>query len=122
MAVTFEHIVFDAADALSLAQFWAGVLERPVDPDGNPFFATIGRTGDAKRHPVFMFLQTPDQPTEKNRLHVDLAAPDREAEVQRVVALGASRVADLNEYGVEWTTLRDPEGNYFDIAQRDEGE
>lgn len=117
MAVTFEHIVFDAADALALAQFWAGVLERPVDPNGNSFFATIGRTGGAAGHPVFMFLRTADKPTGKNRLHVDLAAADRVAEVQRVVALGAAKVADLDEYGVEWTTLRDPEGNYFDLAQ-----
>lgn len=117
MAVAVEQIVFDAADALTLARFWSGVLQRPVDPDGNPFFATIGKSGDAAGQPVLMFLQTPDQPVAKNRVHLDLAAPDREAEVQRAVAAGATRVADLHEYGVEWTTLRDPEGNHFDIAQ-----
>jgi glyoxalase superfamily protein len=38
----------------------------------------------------------------KNRIHVDLAAaPDREAEVARLVELGASRVADMNEWGYE---------------------
>ena len=117
MTVTFEQITFDALDALTLAQFWSEVLQRPVDPEGNPFFATIGKSGDAAGQPVLMFLQTPDAPGDKNRVHLDLAAPDREAEVLRAVAAGASRVADINEYGMEWTTLRDPEGNHFDIAQ-----
>lgn len=118
MAVTFEQIVFDATDALALAQFWSQLLDRPVDEGGNPFFATIGKTGNAAGQPVFMFLQTPDQPAGKNRVHVDLASADREAEVQRAVALGATKVADLKEYGVEWTTLQDPQGHYFDLAQR----
>lgn len=51
-------------------------------------------------------------------MHVDLVDPDYPAEVDRVVALGAERVADFDEYGVRWTTLLDPEGNCFDIGRR----
>ena len=60
MALSFEHIVFDAGNALTLAQFWATVLERDVDPEANPYFATIGRTGPTAGHPVFMFIQVPE--------------------------------------------------------------
>jgi hypothetical protein len=116
MPVTLEQIVFDAADALRLAQFWAGVLEREVDPGGNEYFATVGRSGSAPLHPVFMFIQVPETKVGKNRLHVDLVSPDRPADIQRAIGAGARHVADFAEYGTSWTTLADPEGNLFDIG------
>ena len=54
--------------------------------------------------------------TSKNRVHVGLEADDREAEVVRLVDLGATRVADKHEYEIQWTVLQDPEGNEFCIA------
>jgi len=116
MALSFEHIVFDAANALTLAQFWAKVLEQDVDPDANPYFATIGRTKPVAGHPVFMFIQVPEPKAGKNRLHVDLASTDRPADIQRAVAAGATHVGDFDEYGTKWSTLTDVEGNVFDIA------
>jgi len=59
----------------------------------------------------------PEPKAAKNRMHVDLAAPDREAEVARLVALGATRVADMDEWGYQSTVLHDPEGNEFCVAQ-----
>ena len=116
MALSFEHIVFDAGNALTLAQFWATVLERDVDPEANPYFATIGRTEPAAGQPVFMFIQVPEPRVGKNRLHVDLASVDRPADVQRAVAAGATHLGDFDEYGTRWSTLADIEGNLFDIA------
>lgn len=117
MSVTVEHIVFDTGNALRIAKFWSEILEREVDPGANEFFATVGRAGDSALQPVFMFLQVPEEKASKNRLHVDLASVDRAAEVQRAVAAGATHVGDFDEYGTAWTTLRDPDGNLFDIAQ-----
>ena len=118
MSITFEHVVFDCADAAALAGFWAGVLERPVDDEASEHFATVGMpTRGQGPVPVFMFIAVPEERAGKNRLHVDLGAADREAEVARVVALGATHVGDFDEYGARWTTLADPEGNVFDVAQ-----
>jgi predicted enzyme related to lactoylglutathione lyase len=50
-------------------------------------------------------------------MHVDFRSDDREAEVERVVALGASRVGEHDEFGVRWTVLTDPEGNEFCIGE-----
>ena len=116
MPVTVEHIVFDAANAATLAQFWAQVLERDVDPDANQYFATIGRSGGEPMHPVFMFLAVPEDKVGKNRLHVDLASKTRQADVERALAAGATHIGDFDEYGTQWTTLADIEGNVFDIA------
>jgi hypothetical protein len=116
MSVTIEHIVFDAANAQALAQFWAQVLERDVDPDANQYFATIGRSGGERLRPVFMFLAVPEGKVGKNRLHVDLASRTRQADVERALAAGATHIGDFDEYGTRWTTLADIEGNVFDIA------
>ncbi|MFC6343180.1 VOC family protein, partial [Nocardioides hankookensis] len=72
------------------------------------------RPGD---QPTWLFVRVPEPKTAKNRLHLDVAAPDVEAEVTRLVGLGATRVADTDEYGYTWTVMADPEGNEFCVAR-----
>jgi hypothetical protein len=124
MAAKLASVTFDCADALSLAQFWSAVLDRPVDPRGSKDFASIGMPDH--RDPsgwsldgdnTWLFARVPEPKVAKNRMHVDLAAADREAEVARLVELGATLVADVSEWGYEWTVLQDPEGNEFCVAQ-----
>jgi hypothetical protein len=60
-----------------------------------------------------------DRKVVKNRLHLDLTstAEDREAEIERILALGARR-ADVGQSGGEsWTVLSDPEGNEFCVVR-----
>ena len=116
MSVTTAHIVFDCSNAVRLATFWAALLERPVDPEANEYFATVGGHGEAPLQPAYMFLQVPEERTGKNRLHVDLVSTDLAAEVEWAVGLGARHVGDFDEYGTVWATLADPEGNLFDVA------
>jgi hypothetical protein len=111
--LTIAHITFDCADAVSLAGFWSAALDRPVDAGSNPYFATIGSSGPG---PTLMFLQVGEPKSAKNRCHLDLLAEDRAAECRRLLDLGASHVADHDEYGLTWTVLRDPAGNEFCVA------
>ena len=67
--------------------------------------------------PAWIFARVPEAKTAKNRLHLDLVAADVEAEVARLVALGASRQADVDEYGYTWTVMIDPEGNEFCVGK-----
>ena len=52
----------------------------------------------------------------KNRFHIDLAAhisDDRDAEIQRLLSMGATR-ANVGQTGEEgWDVFADPEGNEF---------
>ncbi|MFB6726577.1 VOC family protein [Kribbella sp. NPDC056345] len=114
MSITLENIAFDCANAATLATFWAGVLSVEVDAEGNEFFATVNRAADG---PTLMFLQVPEPRTVKNRLHLDLATADWDTELDRLLALGAQRLDEHNEYGTHWITLADPEGNVFDLAE-----
>jgi hypothetical protein len=71
--------------------------------------------------PLF-FQRVPEPKTIKNRLHVCLrpAGPNglREAEVERLVGLGATLVADRREAdGLGWVVLADPEGNEFCVLR-----
>ena len=53
--------------------------------------------------------------TAKNRLHLDIAPSaggDQQAEVDRLVTLGATRV-DIGQGDVSWVVLADPDGNEF---------
>ncbi len=68
-------------------------------------------TGDEPLRPAFMFIRVPEPRTGKNRIHVDLRAADLQAEVDRVAALGATKVGEFDEYGAKRVTLADSEGN-----------
>ena len=51
----------------------------------------------------------------KNRLHLDIAPPadgDQEAEVERLISLGAKRI-DIGQGDVPWEVMADPDGNEF---------
>jgi hypothetical protein len=57
-----------------------------------------------------VFGSVPEDKQIKNRLHIDLAPDDRDAEVERILALGATR-ADVGQGDdVTWVVLADPEG------------
>lgn len=116
MSVTLVAVTYDCANAAGLAGFWSSVLQRPVDDGASEQFASLA-TPDGQGGPTWMFIQVPEGKQVKNRVHVDLGAADLAAETERVVKLGATRIADHEEGGTRWTTLADPEGNEFDIAQ-----
>jgi Glyoxalase-like domain len=124
VAVKLAAVTVDCEDALTVGRFWSAALGRPLDPNPSSDFAAIGMTehrdvrgwrlgGD----PTWLFARVPEGKTAKNRMHVDLAAADREAEVARLVGLGAKRVTDMDEWGYQWTVMQDPEGNEFCVAQ-----
>ena len=117
MSLSVSAITFDCANAADLAEFWSTALDRPIERKGDmaasEFFAMIPGDGGV---PTMMFIQVPEGKTAKNRMHLDLGAVDRAAEVDRLVELGASIVHEKQEFGFSWTTLTDPEGNEFCIA------
>ena len=126
MSVVLAAVTIDCDDAVVVASFWAAALDRPLDAGASSAFASIGMpehrdtTGwaiAAGDQPTWLFAKVPEPKRAKNRIHVDLAAVDHEAEVVRLVALGATRVADIDEWGYRWTVLQDPEGNEFCVAQ-----
>jgi hypothetical protein len=108
-------VTVDCIDAMQLAEFWAALLDRNVDDGASDEFASIGLGDPTSNRPHWMFVKVPERKRVKNRVHVDLISNSRDREVKRLLSLGATQVADIEEDGNRWTTLADPEGNEFDI-------
>jgi hypothetical protein len=67
------------------------------------------------RHRLLL-VEVPRCEARQNRIHLDLrpAEGTRDAELARLVGLGASLLADHRSAdGTGWVTLADPEGNEF---------
>ena len=116
VTVSLHHIVIDAHDLPAQARFWAAVLGWKVLSERERE-VVIGADETA---PVgICFMPVTDTKTVKNRLHLDLTpGPDgRDADIERILALGARRV-DIGQTGTEsWTVLADPEGNEFCVIR-----
>jgi predicted enzyme related to lactoylglutathione lyase len=116
MPLALHHVVIDAHDLPRLARFWAQALGWQILSERERE-VVIGPEATA---PVGICLMpSPDGKVVKNRVHLDLtaAAEERDAEIDRLIALGASRV-DIGQTGSEsWTVLADPEGNEFCVIR-----
>lgn len=115
MSLALHHITVDCADALRVATFWAAALGKPLDEGGDTDFASVA--GQATDGQGWLFFRVPEPKTAKNRMHTDLRSTDRMADVDRLLQLGATRVADHEEWGTRWTVLQDVEGNEFCVIE-----
>jgi catechol 2,3-dioxygenase-like lactoylglutathione lyase family enzyme len=117
MASRITELVLDCRDPAGLAAWWAEVLGYEVVGTEDDGSVEIGPPGQPVHGPVptLLFQPVPDPTPGKRRLHLDLNATDRDqdAELARLLALGATR-ADVGQGGEEsWHVLADPEGNEF---------
>jgi hypothetical protein len=63
--------------------------------------------------------KVPERRVGKNRLHLDLYTSDRAGEVERLLGIGATIYARTPEPDEDFITLVDPDGNLFDVIQKD---
>ena len=115
MDIRIQCVTVDAADCERLARFWSDALgwrityqtpdEWIIEPaEGSP---------EADVAPDISFAKVPDAKSVKNRLHFDLRPIDQEAQVNRLIGLGANRVDIGQPDDVTWVVMADPEGNEF---------
>ncbi|QSB15355.1 VOC family protein [Natronosporangium hydrolyticum] len=128
--VGIRDVVFDSKHAASLARFWAqaltGYAVAPYDdeelarlrslgiddPVDDPSVLVEGPPGS----PRLWFQTVPESKVVKNRVHLDLATTELEAETERLLGLGARRFEPPSpEEGI--VVLQDPEGNEFCVIQ-----
>lgn len=122
MSTFIHNVTFDANDPRLLGRFWSRVTGYAVVDDRDEFVRL--RAPDARGVRQILFLRVDDPTPGKNRVHVDLAAPQPQDEVERLVGLGASLADELVDgrprwregNGIRWVVLRDPEGNEFCVG------
>jgi hypothetical protein len=109
MTLAWEEVVVDCRDPRALGLWWREALGWVLIDDGDDV-VEIAPAEDS--HPTLLFGAVPEGKTVKNRLHLDFVPGDQDAEVTRLLALGATR-ADIGQVDVPWVVLNDPEGNEF---------
>lgn len=117
MVSVLQNVAIDCADAYALARFWSEVTGCPLhidDEPGDPEIDVMLPEG-----PLLHFNQVSEPKTVKNRVHLCLRPEtSREEEVDRLLRLGATLVADRREPGgAGWAVLADPEGNEFCVLR-----
>ena len=115
MTLTPRSVVVDSLDPRALATWWARQVGGQVPEGQDDAFVVVTLPDGGIR----LAFQKVAEPTPgKNRLHLDLSAPDREAEVERLLGEGALVVARHEEPTFAWVVLADPEGNQFCVFTR----
>jgi hypothetical protein len=115
-----KQLVVDCDHPASLARFWAAALDdfeiRPYDDAEIERLATLGFTPETDPGVIVdgpmleLCFQKVDVPSiTKNPWHPDIETSDRDAEIERLVALGAS----VRETFERHTWMQDPEGSDF---------
>jgi hypothetical protein len=138
------QLTLDCSDPHAQARFWATALGYEVDDhhemigglidagqvpaDSDDVVTVDGRRSwreyasaspaDSDDGNRMLFQRVPEAKVAKNRLHLDLHAPDgeRDTKVASLVALGASKLWDGHMGPMTWVTLADPEGNEFCVS------
>jgi hypothetical protein len=115
--VRFE-ITLDCPDPRALAEFWAAAVHAERVDDGDRYVTVHPPAGDGLCPLVLQRVPEPKQG--KSRVHLDVYVDDLSGEVDRLVALGATRLgADaVHESGETWIVLADPAGNEFCVCRR----
>ena len=124
MTLRWYSTVIESTDHRALAHWWREALGWEVmfeDDDEAVVIPPWARELSSKltfeqTPPGLVFVRVEHAKQAKNRLHLDFAphaSQDRDAELDRLLALGATR-ADVGQGpDVSWDVLADPDGNEF---------
>jgi predicted enzyme related to lactoylglutathione lyase len=121
--LSFAALTIDSADPASLADFWGQALSRPVSSGAIAGDTAIDQTGPESGPRII--LHQPEGGTDKNAIHPVLMTDRYDEEIDRLTALGAQVVRELNvpvsalppgAAEVRQATLADPDGNEFELV------
>jgi hypothetical protein len=109
MTLKWESVVVDCQNFSVIGHWWAEALGWDIIDENDTELELRSPDGSG---PTLLFLNVPDPKSVKNRLHFDYVPDDQDAEVERLIELGARRI-DIGQGDVTWVVLADPEDNEF---------
>lgn len=107
------EITLDAVDVEGIASFWSAALGCGYLYRRDPYIV-LGATDDAG--PRVVIQRVPRRPATGGSVHLDLRVDSVQQEVDRLAALGARVVHEVEEAGKRWTVMIDPEGARFCVC------
>ncbi|MBI3647246.1 MAG: VOC family protein [Actinobacteria bacterium] len=111
------EVTIDAVDAEPAAEFWREALGYRLLYERPPYIVLGPPAGDPR--PRVLIQRVDEVAPGKTPVHMDLRVEDPDAEVERLLALGAriEWVIDETEAGfIRWTTMSDPQGTLFCVC------
>ena len=117
MTLRLGEIVIDCADHETVVAFWLAAMGDYARADVNEQYVAIAPAEPSIGRPAILFQKVPEPKSVKNRVHLDLRGESMAGEVERLLALGATFIAErtLGE-SLRWTVMADPEGNEFCVS------
>jgi len=116
MSLRVTEVVIDCADHGRVVDFWAAALGYERRALNEQYVALVPPTVEPGLPPL-LFQQVPEPKVVKNRIHLDFRADSTAGEVARLVALGATVLAERSLGDFAWTVLADPAGNEFCVSE-----
>lgn len=121
MACRIGELVLKCHDPEALARFWCEVLDFvELDREAEGCIEIGPREGFGGPQPTIFLIRTDELKSGHARLHIDVNPTDRDqdAELERLLAAGATFVDVGQPAEVPWHVLADPEGNEFCLLRR----
>jgi catechol-2,3-dioxygenase len=112
VALRLGSTVINCADLELMTTFWSTALGLKPGPssEGGAFRVLGGKH-------VNISLQVAKTPVSaRDQMHLDLYTAEKQAEVQRLLALGATWVRTSGNPDDDYDVLMDPEGNEFCVC------
>ncbi|MGC1212976.1 MAG: VOC family protein [Micromonospora sp.] len=119
MSAFIHCVTVESDDPYTLAGWWAEVLDRRLHDDDHPGDPEAVLVAPGGHGPDLLFVEVGKRHG-KGAFHIDLQPADRtrDAEVERLLGLGAALVSDRRRPdGTGWVVLADPEGNEFCVTR-----
>ncbi len=106
-------IVWGVRDLQRAIEFWREALDYKLQREPDVDFAIlIPNAGEGIQLSLNAAVTSP----KPKRHHIDLFTQDQEKEVERLLKLGATRVAWRYEANADYVVLADPDGNTFCVV------
>jgi predicted enzyme related to lactoylglutathione lyase len=124
------NVTFSCAEPQELGRFWANALGWPDEEIDESFLQQLRESGvdeheltgfhvtrpaDGGR-PRFLFQRREKSRPSSYPIHLDFSTDDREMEIERLTAAGASVVETKVGTNITFTIMRDPDGNPFCVG------
>jgi predicted enzyme related to lactoylglutathione lyase len=115
MSLRVGEVVMDCAEHGAVVDFWQAALGYERQEINEQYLALAPKEREIGRVPI-LFQKVPEPKRTKNRVHLDFRSEDMASEVERLLGLGATFIAQRSLGQLTWTVLADPEGNEFCVS------
>jgi predicted enzyme related to lactoylglutathione lyase len=108
------EIVIDVEDLDRSARFWSEVLGLKVAGQWGQYL-WFEQQDDGL---TVVLQRVAEKKTIKNRVHLDIDVEDVDAASSRVEALGGRKLQEVEDSGIRWAVMADPDGNEFCLIHK----